>query len=439
MNSPFFERIKSVPGYRQASEFVNFTRYALSRFYHDECLQAAASLTYTVLLALVPLTALVIAIYSAFPAFADLQETAQELIFDNFVPQVGEVVSENLQSLAGNAGGLTAVGTIGLVVTSILMLATIESSFNAIWRARESRSWLIRLLTFWAVLTLTPLLFGASLSLGTRLLNETRGVGGGPFIDTVAVVLPVLLQIAGFALLYWIIPNRSVRWRDAAIGGLVAGILFEVAKRGFAFYLTSFPVYQTLYGALAAIPIFLVWLYLVWSITLMGAVVSASLPDWRSGKAIGSRLDAMLPGPRLTLAAGILRVLSDAGRMGVSVTRSYILAQIPIGPAAVDAMLDILRQGRFVERTTDDRWVMTRQPAVTTLHDLLRALGIGMRGPVGRIGAVQGAWQQHLIERIDAAERDSAEALSITLADLFAVPDDDDDKTVTALPNRETG
>lgn len=436
MNSIVFDRIKSSHAYRLGSDFVNFTYYALSRFYHGECLQAAASLTYTVLLALVPLTALVIAIYSAFPAFADLQETAQQLIFDNFVPQVGEVVSDNLQSLAGNAGSLTAVGTVGLVVTSILMLATIESSFNAIWRARQTRSWLIRLLTFWAVLTLTPLMFGASLSLGTRLLNETRGVGGGPVIDTIAVVLPMLFQIGGFALLYWIVPNRTVRWRDAAIGGLVAGILFEVAKRLFAFYLTSFPAYQTLYGALAAIPIFLVWLYLVWSITLFGAVIAAALPDWWSGKAIGSRLEAMLPGPRLTLAAGILRVLSEAGRVGVAASRSHILKHIPVGTAAVDAMLDLLRKGHFVERTTNDRWVMTREPSITTLHDLLRALDIGMRGPVGRIGAVRGAWQQRLIDHIDLAEHNASDALSITLADLFAVTDDE---TVTTLPDREAG
>lgn len=436
MNRLFEQVMGALTAYRRAADFVNFSRYALSRFYWDECMRAAASLTYTVLLALVPLTALVLAIFTAFPAFADLQDTAQQLIFDNFVPQVGEAVWENLESLAGNAGGLTAVGTIGLVVTSVLMLATIESSFNAIWHVKESRSWLTRLLTFWAVLTLTPLLFGASLSLGSRLLNETRDVGGGFVVDMVSVVLPILLQIVGFALLYWIIPNRSVRWRDAAIGGLVAGILFELAKRLFALYLTTFPTYQTLYGALATIPIFLIWLYLVWSIALFGAVVTAALPDWRSGKAIGSRLDAMLPGPRLTLAAGILRVLSEAGRMGVSVSRTHILNHIPVGPAALDAMLEVLREGRFVARTTDDRWVMTREPYTATLHDLLQALGIGMRGPVGRIGAVRGAWQERLVEHVEKAERDSAQALSITLADLFDVADD---KTVTALPNRETG
>lgn len=404
---------------------AGFVKYAAQRFYNDNCLQAAASLTYTVLLALVPLTAIIVAIYTAFPAFTEFQEQARALIVDNFVPQVGQTVADSLESFASNAGGLTAMGVIGLVVTSILMLSTIESSFNAIWHVNESRSWLVRLLTFWAVLTLTPLLFGASLSLGTRLLQETAVAGGPWAIDVFGMVVPIVFQIMGFSLLYWIIPNRSVQWRDAAAGGIVAGLAFELAKRLFVLYLNEFPVYQTLYGALATIPIFLVWLYLVWSIALFGAVVAASLPDWRSGKVLGGRPDTLLPGPRLTIALALLKELEEAAKRGIGVRIEHLTKRVPVGSAAVESGLTQLRHARFVQRTSDDRWMISRDPNTATVEDLMHALGIGLRGPVGKLRAAEGAWQDTLAERAAAAEQASHEPLDITLADLFASGHDD--------------
>jgi len=404
------------------AEVGGFTKYAALRFYYDDCTQAAASLTYTVLLALVPLTAIIVAIFTAFPAFQELQDTARQLIIDNFVPEVGETVAEHLEGFAINASGLTALGVIGLLVTSILMLATIESSFNAIWHVKESRSWLIRLLTFWAVLTLTPLLFGASISLGSALLDRAAIIGGGTWLlDTLRVLLPIVIQVVGFGLLYWIIPNRSVKWSDAAIGGLVAGVLFEFSKWGFSLYLQAFPVYQTLYGALATVPIFLVWLYLAWSITLFGAVIAAALPDWRSGKVIGASLHDMPSGPRLTIAAGILAALSDSSRLGETVSRDELQRRVPVGVSAVDEMLDQLRQARFVNRTDDDRWVLTRDLHTASLADLISALGIGLSGPVGRISRIGGQWQEVLSDLTAKSEAARIQALSITLASLFAM------------------
>ncbi|HET8728899.1 MAG TPA: YihY family inner membrane protein, partial [Alphaproteobacteria bacterium] len=240
-------------------DLATFTGYTVERFGRDRCTQAAAALSYTSLLSVVPLTTITVGIISAFPAFEDLQVGFREIIFNNLVPQVGAAVLDNLQGFAANAGRLTGFGIVGLIVTAVLLLSTIEGAFNNIWRVTENRPLLVRLLSFWAILTLTPILAVTSLSLTTQLFRGT-GVGAGavrPFLQ----VLPFAFEFIGFMALYWLIPNRAVRAADAAIGAAVAAILFEIAKAGFAVYLGAVPVYQTIYGAIATIPIFLIWLY----------------------------------------------------------------------------------------------------------------------------------------------------------------------------------
>lgn len=402
-----------------AGAFWTFARYAAHRFYDDRGLQASASLTFTSLLAIVPLTTIGVAILSAFPAFTEIRTSVQELVVESLVPQVGSTVLDYLESFTSNAGRMTAFGIVGLIVSAVLLLATIEDAFNGIWRVHESRPWLVRLLTFWAVLTLTPLLFAASISMSLQLLASTTvDTGSGPIV-ALAKVAPIVFEVIGLTLLFWLIPNRHVKWHDAAIGGVVSALLFEVAKTAFGLYIEIFPTYQTIYGALATIPSFLLWLFLAWSIVLLGAVVAASLPDWRAGRRLGSRIESLLPARRLLLAVAVLREFASASRLGVSIKRSHLVDKVPIGAAALDGMLEQLRRGRFVDRLANDQWVLSRDIHVSTLFDLMRAIGIGLRGVGGPITGVEGVGIDRVRELIDRTERSEADIMGVPLAEVL--------------------
>ena len=412
-----------IRGVGKIGDLMSFIGYAVKRFWFDNCTQSAASLTYTSLLALVPLMTITVAILSAFPAFEAVRESAQSLIFNNLVPQVGEVVLENIESFASRAGQLTAVGVIALVVTAVLLLASIEGAFNAIWRVRESRPLLVRLLSFWAILTITPMLFAASLSLTTRLVENPEFQQVVPIWDGFVGWLPLLFQFIGFAVLYRIIPNRLVRTIDAVIGAAVAAVLFELSKTGFALYLTEFPSYQTIYGALATVPIFLVWLYLAWSIVLFGAVITASLPEWRSGKLFGASADTMMPGQRLAVSVAILRELSAAARLGVGIRINTLVHRVPISGAMMEDALDALRRARFVERTSSDAWLLSRDLASVSLYDMAKAMGMGLRGSMIKLPpALQKPFLRHTTETLAHADRVQQEILGRPITELIDDP-----------------
>ena len=263
-------------------EAGGFIAYSAVRFYNDNCFQTAASLTYTSLLAMVPMMTIGFAIFSAFPAFGALQTRIQTVIFKNLVPEIGDAILEYLGAFMANAGQMPIFGVVGLAVSAVLLIWTIEGSFATVWRVKEPRSYITRILSFWAVVSLTPLFAGASLSLSSTLWAALQFAHLEGFTDPlvgIGAVLPFVLQLIGCTLLYLIIPNREVYWLDAACGGAVASLLLETSKAGFAWYMREFPAYQTIYGALATVPIFLFWLYIAWSTVLFGAVVAASLPE----------------------------------------------------------------------------------------------------------------------------------------------------------------
>ena len=406
-----------------AAESGRFLGYAVNRFSEDRCPQAAAALTYTSLLAIVPLMTIMIGFVSAFEAFQGLMADAQAQIFDHLVPEIGPAVENYLERFVGNAGRLTVVGLVGLVVTAVLLLAAIEGAFNGIWRVRESRPWLLRLLSFWAILTLTPLLFAASLSVTNQfMLGSDLGsqvLSFKPFVG----LLPAIFELVGFSALYWIIPNRPVQPRDAFVGGLFAAVFFELSKAGFAAYLKAFPVWETIYGAVSTVPIFLVWVYVAWSIMLSGALIAAALPDWRAGRLFGGDVGTMTPAQRAMFGFAVLRELSFAARSGGGLKRKALLRRLPVQVAILEDLLTRLRRARFVERTANDRWLLSRDPSTATLHDLLTALEVGLRGAGGAVSG-HPANERRVEDLLKAAEDGQREALDIPLAELFAEQDE---------------
>ncbi len=249
----------------------------------------AGALSYTTLLALVPLTAVTFAMFSHFEVFESWMTTAQEFIYGNFVPASGEVVSRYLQKFAANAGRLTAWGLLFLFLASLMVMATIERVFNDIWHVPQTRKRLHRYLSYGVLLVLGPVLIGISLSSTSYLVSLPLFSRHAPLGDVKVFLLaamPVIFEWLAFWALYVVVPNYRVRLRHGLIGSLFATVIFEIAKRGFAFFMTHFTSYKAIYGAVAALPVFLIWIYLSWTIILAGAVMTATLPEWRRPQAV---------------------------------------------------------------------------------------------------------------------------------------------------------
>lgn len=359
--------------------------YAIRRFYRDDGMQAAAALTYTTLLALVPLLAIAFAIFSAFPAFEAVQDKIEALLFENLVPGVGQDVRTYIGNFTRNTTNLTAVGVVALGVSAVLLLATIESTFNRIWRVERDRPVLTRLLIFWTVLTLGPLLLGASFSLTTDMMGSlehlmSEGATYVPIdIDTrswnLDRVLAAAIQAVAFTALFMIVPARPVKLRDALIGGAIGGVAFEVLKWGFRVYLTSFPTYQTIYGAMAVIPIFLIWLYLSWTVVLFGAVFSASFPEWWRSRDPSLAL-ALTPARSLDAAIALLAVMLEHARQGGQTPAEELNEAVPL--EAGDRLVERLHETGYITVTEDDGYALTRDLHAVTVAALARDLGLSL-------------------------------------------------------------
>ena len=266
-----------------------FVAYVCKRYAEDRCLGIAATLSYTSLLALVPLAAIGFAVLTVIPVFEDLREEVYVFVFNIFMPETGERLADYFDGFVKNAGSLTAVGIAGLVVTAIMLLATIGSTLNTIFRVARPRRLRARLLVYLAVLTLGPLVVGTSISLAAIFPAWVSWAGFDGFtglLERLNWFVSALIVVVAFSLLYVGVPNQTVAWRNAIAGGLAAGILFSILRWVFGMYLLYFPVYRTIYGALSAVPIFLVWMYLSWAVILFGAVLTASLAEWRGGEPV---------------------------------------------------------------------------------------------------------------------------------------------------------
>jgi membrane protein len=358
-----------------AKDTAKLLIYAGQRFLADGGLRTAAALSYSSLLAMVPLFAISLAILSAFDAFEQVRVDLQLMLFESMMPDASLAVSDHFATFLNNANRMTGVGIVGLGVVAVLLLNTITGGLNAIWRVSEPRSLVLRMLVYWALLTLGPLLLGASLSLSSYAFAAVQWSGvedyTPPFLS--ARILPVLLSTLGFTLMYMVVPNRSVRLKHAFLGALASALLLETLKASFGLYLRNFPTYQVIYGALAALPIFLLWMYLSWAVVLLGAEFAASLPEWRTARQRSRKSGD--PGAELALALALLGRLQDAARDGRLLRESRLARGLPATLQEFDHVLRSLRRRRFVARS-GTRWLLARDLTATSLEDLVRALGL---------------------------------------------------------------
>ena len=250
-----------------------------ARINHDRLTTSAAELAYTTILALVPLITVIFALLSAFPMFDEVSQSLKQLIYSNLVPTASDTIQNYLEQFIANTRKMTLVGIIGLIVTSLLLINSINNALNRIWRTKRKRSFMYNLTMYWTILTLGPILVGSSVAVSSYIFS-LKWLSDAASGDVLLSTLPFIISIVGFWLLYSIIPTESVPFKEALIGALVAAILFEIGKRAFALYVTSFPTYQLIYGVVSSIPIMLVWIYCSWCIVLFGAEFAATLTDY---------------------------------------------------------------------------------------------------------------------------------------------------------------
>lgn len=362
---------------RKFGGLPSFAQHVVRRFVDDQGLQTAASLTYTSLLGLVPLLAVFLAILSAFPAFAGLREDVKEMILTPFAPGASDAVQEHLNRFLDNTRRLGVVGALGIGVTAILMLNTIERTLNNVWRVTERRSFKQRMIIFWALLTLPPILIAASLSLSGYFFAVASQVDVFGVMDILKRLTPLLMQAAAFTVLFLATPNRRVRLLDAFAGGVVAALLFEGLKNVFGFYVASAGSQQAIYGALAAIPFFLVWIYATWTMILIGAEVAAALPEWRGVKDIEANR-RLSSGDRLTAAVGVLALLWRRSEAGERATREDIEDALPADSADLSVVLDRLTAIGIVDVAEAGHLVLARDLDEMTVYRLQREMGLAL-------------------------------------------------------------
>ncbi len=264
-------------------DIKQFFTFLLYRVRNDMIFRVASSLSYTSLIAIVPLIAVMLSIFSAFPVFDNVKEIVQNTIVQNIVPATDADVAQYINDFIRSSAQLTALGVVGVAVTAIMLLSTIENSFNFIFKVKRARRITSKITLYWTIITLGPLLLGAAVSIRGYFYTLQRFVPDSVnnFI-LVGKVLPAILTLTILVMVYLFMPNKKLHFLNALSGALTALILFWVLRSGFAWFMLQNATYKTLYGALAVIPVSLIWMYLSWSVVIFGAVVTAALEEFRT-------------------------------------------------------------------------------------------------------------------------------------------------------------
>jgi membrane protein len=347
------------------------------RFREDRLGLTASSLTFTTLIALVPLVTVMLAVFSAFPMFASFQTALEKYFLQTLVPDgIAKPVLSALTQFAAKAARLGGVGLGLLVVTALALMLTIDRAMNAIWRVRRPRPIAQRVLVYWGGLTLGPLLLGISLSLTSWVLTASQGIAGAlpGGVATLLNLVEFALLALGMAALYHYVPHTHVRWRHALAGGVFVAVGIEVAKRLLAWYVGTMPTISAVYGAFAAVPILLLWIYVGWLIVLWGAVIAAYAPS------LSMRIARMpiAPGHRFALALSVIGALSRAKSGDArGLPLHDLAAALATDPLQVEPVVDTLAAMDWVARLDEEggqRLVLLADPSMTPAQTLVNAL-----------------------------------------------------------------
>lgn len=387
------------------------------RFAFVGCWHRAAALTFTSLLSLVPLMTVSFAVLSAFPEFRALGSRIQDFIFTHFVAASGQVIQQYLQSFVAKASQLSALGLLFLIITAVAMMFTMEETFNAIWRVRVRRRWITSLLLYWTILTFSPLLIGIGFTVSSYLItlpfiaSTTHLIG---LVIPLLEITPFVLSVTAFTLIYVAVPNCVVPLRNGFIGALVAAIFFELAKYFFSLFVTHFSNYELLYGTLAAIPLFLLWVYLCWLITLLGAVISNVLSTTY-------REDAQVKLDGFTQALIWLGYFWHAQQHGKALTLSQLLTidRNNNYEIAAEDQLQILVSNKLLQPTGRGGYFLCRDLSKFTLFDLQKCLPWPLPS-ISELSKQSIILTPAFLETLHKAEQILMQTLNIPLAKMYS-------------------
>ena len=266
------------------SEWKTFCTIFWQRFNQNKLTQAAGYLTYSTMLAIVPLIMVVFSIFSAFPVFNEVTGALKEFIFTNFAPSASDMVGQYIDEFVNNSKKMSAVGIISLIVVALMLINSIDRTLNSIWHDTETRPIFTSFAIYWLILTLGPLLVGVSIGASTYVKRMFESASNFSFGLKLLSFVPFLSTWFIFTLIYMVVPNKKVSIKHSAAGALIAAVFFTLGKQAFTWYIVTFPSYQLIYGAMATLPIMLLWIQLSWTVVLLGAQLAAVLAEVRSKK-----------------------------------------------------------------------------------------------------------------------------------------------------------
>lgn len=397
-----------------------YLRMLIRHFIADDCQQKAASLTYTTLLSLVPILTVVLVVFSSVPALEGVRGQMQDVIYSNLMPSSGNQMSHYFEQFAEKSSNLGLVGVLGLFVTTIMTLMTVETAFNKIWRVQERSGGMTSILRYWGMITLGPIVLGVAFGASSAIQSVdflNRKIGGyGIDWSLWAYLVSFGVMTAGFIGMYWFIPKVQVPIKNAAIAGVVSAVLFETLKTVFGSLMTNFTSYEAIYGAFAALPIFLLWIYLSWNIILLGVEISYTLT-------IFDTKEVPVRHPLLSLL-DMLNLSYKRYQEGKTVSEQElrdVLGRKELPKWSL--YLEQLLHNKLLVRTKDDQYTLKTDLNTITLWRFYKSLPYPL--PIkDELDALQSAdydpWFVELYRNLTRVEHTAKKELDISLAYLLS-------------------
>ena len=409
------EKIKALPIFQK--QWMQFIIFVIKRFEGDRCRDQAGSLTYTTLFAVVPMLTVFLVIVSSIKALEPARQQLQSWIYSNLLPKTNMAFDNVLSSFTEKSSNLTIIGVLFLFVTTVMMISSIEEAFNRIWRVTKSRGGIVGFMRYWTIISLGPIILGTAFAISSTLasLNLLSNTVGGYQLNFELLLwfISFGLTCLGFSLLYWTIPNRQVPMKSAFIAGVFSGTVFELLKNLFGFIMSNFTSYELVYGAFAALPIFLLWIYTSWIVVLLGVEISFAITAFQSDKTITRHPTLML--------LDILNLFYQKQKAGLSVSDKEamdILGRGEIGRWT--NFIALLEKQKIIGRTDDNEYVLIRNLDQIDFWNFISQLPYPLphRKDLGKVHA-DDTWIQKIGPSLAEADDYLAAKLSIPLSKIF--------------------
>ena len=407
--------LKKLPFYDKT--WFQFIFFVLRRFEADRCREQAGSLTYTTLFAVLTMLTVFLVIISSIKALEPARQQLQQMIYSNFLPKTSIAFDKAFNVFTENSSNLTVIGVLFLFITTVMMLTSIETVFNRIWRVTDTRSGIVGFMRYWTIISLGPILLGSAFAISSTLasMSVLSNSFGGYQLDW-AFLLKMLsfgLTILGFFILYWTIPNRTVPILAAMIAGLFGAVVFELLKHLFGFVMTNFTSYTIVYGAFAAVPIFLLWIFLSWNIVLLGVEISYALTAFHTHQTQNRHPVLML--------LDLLQLFYKKQKIGEVVTDAEaldIIGRSEIG--RWPSYVSMLEKQNLIRRTDNNEYVLARNLDTIDFWTFYQSLPYPLprRSEMGTI-PTDGHWMQRIAPALIESDEYLAAKLSVPLSTIL--------------------